>query len=193
MGLGVIPPYPTYCRLVRIRDHSMRQRTISRLPMVVRGLTGAAMGYAIVCISTENPGAAIAAALVGALIVGAVGGVILSTTAWAMIGGALVGGVALGIGSILVTGISKASIYGDFLGAPLGASFASRLGLRIEAMSSVPLKEGDSPSNAGVWDRELDSGRKGALRHDKQCPSFAAGGTGTPPCPVRARTRWPST
>jgi hypothetical protein len=139
----------------------MHPRTVATLPIVVRSFTGAALGFAIVGISTEDLVAAIAAALVGALIVGAVGGLILSTTAWAMISGALVGGLALGIASILVTGISKTAIYGAFLGAPLGASLASRLGLRIEAMVRMRRKQADPPSDVGLWDREFDSGRKG--------------------------------
>jgi hypothetical protein len=66
------------------------------------------------------------------LIVGAAGGIVLETTAWAMIGG-----VTLGIVSILLTGISKAAIYGAFLGAPLGAFLGFLLGLRIETMPST--------------------------------------------------------
>lgn len=138
----------------------MQPRTVARLPLVVRGLTGATLGFAVVGLSTGDLEAAIIAALVGALIVGTIGGLLLSTTAWAMIAGALVGGISVGIASILVTGISKAAIYGSFLGAPFGASLASLLGLRIEAMLRMRPKEAAVASGEGLWDREYDSGGK---------------------------------
>jgi hypothetical protein len=116
----------------------MHPRTVATLPIIVRSFTGVALGFGIVGISTEDLVAGIAAALIGA-----VGGLILSTTAWAMIGGALVGGLALGIASILVTGISKTAIYGAFVGAPLGASLASLVGLRIETMMRMRRKQPD--------------------------------------------------
>ena len=122
----------------------MRPETITRLPMAVRFFTGAALGFAVVGYSMESLRAGIAGALASGLIVG-------------MIGGAMIGGTALGIGSILATGISKAAIYGAFLGAPLGAALASWVGLRIERWTRAASKESESVPEEGVWDREYDS------------------------------------
>ena len=94
--------------------------TRSQAVILIRFTAGCAIGFAIFGAMTWELKRTAALSIVSGAFVAILGGIIFGPDMWALFGGAMLGGIGVGVLSILATGSNGGAFTGAVIGIPSG-------------------------------------------------------------------------